>query len=305
MPQVFNSLGVNLTTTKIQVVEKLNEGDKFWVENIDEEHFENLIDFEDKEAKLIDILQTAFNELVLRKSPVAKNVAVALPAELFKVFQTPFEPKLSREDLYLQQKWEFRNLVPYENPDDFILRKILVEQFPSSSYGEVCTLALKRKFLQTLHRFFARNKFKLIAVDHAQLALLPIFKIFFPEEKYLLSIQISDMNFSAMLLQGKKLLVFKSFKISEVGVINSKIKLLLNEFANRGINTDEINTAYFSGDGISDSMLEKINDEFGFHPVKINPFSSAAISDKLQTNKLFSEKYYSFASAFGISLRLA
>ncbi len=305
MPQVFNNLGINLSTTKIQVVETLNEGDKFRVENIDEEHFENLISFDEKEARLVDVLQSAFNEILLRKTPLAKNVAVALPAGLFKVFQTPFDSRLLREELRQQQKWEFEKLVPYENAEDFILREIQVEKFPLLDYGELCTIALKRKFLIALHRFFARNKFKLNIVDHSQLALIPIFKIFYPDEKLILSIQISDLNFSAMLLNRGKPLIFKSFKIEDVSQFGSKINLMMKEISNRGIDAAKIQKAFLSGDGISDSILSKINDEFTFQPVKMNPFNNINFNESLKESKYFSERYFSFASAFGISLRLA
>ncbi len=48
----FNNVGININETKIQVVELNNNGDEFRVENIDEEYFPELLNFDDKEGKI-------------------------------------------------------------------------------------------------------------------------------------------------------------------------------------------------------------------------------------------------------------
>ena len=49
----FNDVGINLSGAKIQVVEVANEGDKFYINRIDEEFFSELLDFNFKEAKIM------------------------------------------------------------------------------------------------------------------------------------------------------------------------------------------------------------------------------------------------------------
>ena len=82
----FNNVGINLSGAKIQVVEVANEGDKFYINRVDEEFFSELLDFNFKEAKIIEILQQAFNEILLRGEFLGKNVTVALPPEIFKTY---------------------------------------------------------------------------------------------------------------------------------------------------------------------------------------------------------------------------
>ena len=109
MSVITNQLGLNITEEKLQLVELNYTGNSCYLENIDEEYFEELISSETKEAKFIYILQNAFNEIILRNPINANKVSVSLPLSFFNTFEIPAEQNLTGSDFDEYLEWEFQN----------------------------------------------------------------------------------------------------------------------------------------------------------------------------------------------------
>ena len=90
MTFLTNQVGVNLTEDKIQLVEIVKKENKLFLENADEEFFEESIFENTKEAKYIHILQNAFNEIVLRNPLISTKISFTLPTNYFYVFYRNF-----------------------------------------------------------------------------------------------------------------------------------------------------------------------------------------------------------------------
>ena len=86
----LNHVGFNITQSKLQLVEVVNESSKYCLENVDEHIFEEKLNFNLAELKLISILQTSLNSLSNRISLKSKNISFSLPLSEFQMFEIPF-----------------------------------------------------------------------------------------------------------------------------------------------------------------------------------------------------------------------
>jgi len=85
MTDLTNQVGINISNTSIQLVEISNKQSKVYLENVDEEFFEESLDLNLKEPKFIHILQNAYNEIILRKPLLTSKVLISLPINFFKI----------------------------------------------------------------------------------------------------------------------------------------------------------------------------------------------------------------------------
>ena len=64
-----NHAGFNISSSRLQMVEVNFKSDQFHLENVDEVYFNEPLDFtHDKETKINSLLQSAYNELLIRKA---------------------------------------------------------------------------------------------------------------------------------------------------------------------------------------------------------------------------------------------
>jgi len=79
-----NHAGFNISSSRLQVVEVNFRNDQFFLHNIDEVYFDDHINFlEDKETKITSLLQSAFNELVIKNPLSSSLVSFTLPLSCF------------------------------------------------------------------------------------------------------------------------------------------------------------------------------------------------------------------------------
>jgi len=63
MALYHNHVGLHISKSKLQLVEVINKNNNFILGNVDEEYFPEFLSFEDRESKIISILQSAFDGL--------------------------------------------------------------------------------------------------------------------------------------------------------------------------------------------------------------------------------------------------
>jgi Tfp pilus assembly PilM family ATPase len=107
-----NHAGFQISNSKLRLVEVCNKGDIFSLENVDEEFFFDFLNFNDKETKLISILQNAFNEITLRNQLTSNIVSFTLPSNLFTILDIPYDDALTKKDLQEHINWELSLLMP-------------------------------------------------------------------------------------------------------------------------------------------------------------------------------------------------
>lgn len=306
MPGFQNHIGLNITSTRLQLVEINYSGEEFTLENIDEEYFSEILDMNAKETKIITLLQSAFNELVVRRPLKSKLVSFTLPHECFLSVRLPFENSVIQNDLLEHFKWELSLLYPKINVDDLIVQYVKIEDFEKTvSSNTALVIATFRKYLKILSSFCAQNGLKLKYIDNAHFASDNIIalKENCPSDEFVLSLYTGNNFLSTTVLFNNRAVYFNILPIKNAGEIVAKIKdELNNKFVK--LSTENLAKVFIAGENLSDSLLDRIRENLNLNPEKVNPFEDISIQPELFANKFFTEKASSFTASAGIAFRL-
>jgi len=143
-------------------------------------------------------------------------------------------------------------------------------------------------------------------VDNAHVAsssLVMLNKDILDDQK-ILNIFISDFHFSIIILLNKKPIYFNVKKVISASELMPKLFNLLNDLANHSIDIKSMKNIFISGDNISKTTIEKLENNFEINVSKINPFEHIKVDPALAQNSALVDKYNTFSSATGIALRL-
>lgn len=301
--------GFNITGNKIQLVEidyketgPPAEQAGFYLENVDEEFFTGFLDLSFTETKIINILQNAFNELILRKPLETNYVSFTFPHNFFKIFQLPVDSRIASADLKDHLKWEVSVLYPDYDPDTFIIRHIENLNDSDQKVKRAVVFAALKKYLKVIHKFCVRNNLILNFIDNAHIAA-DAFLLNKSVDQTVASVLIDEKLFSISVLKNKQLEFFKTFEIDSIaefpGKLNEEIGSL-QYFKNR----EAVTSIYISGNFISENLLTKLHEVTDYDFLLINPFDKLKVSQSLKAGDFINNKSYSFTSAAGIALRL-
>jgi len=308
MDNIYHA-GLSLSNLKLQMVEMAKKSNHFSLENVDEVYFNDPLDLaNDKETKIMSVLQNAYNELLLKKTINSTNVSFTLPANLFYVLQIPYEPRL----LYSDQVEEFRKQISIAYP--FLSSSNLVVRFfttGTNSFLKTETaviVALERKYLVLINAFCKNNNLTLKYIDNVHLASeKALFAIHaYDTAELTMSLYIANEYFSLIFsLKGKPIYykLVPLVKFSEV-VDFLRDEIIKNDLIER-LSSNLIKTAYITGDGVSQTIADKLQNEVGIKFKLFNPFESISPNAKLLSNNNYSSKFNSFSPSAGISYRLA
>ncbi|KAB2842984.1 MAG: hypothetical protein F9K45_06510 [Melioribacteraceae bacterium] len=300
-----NHAGINITGAKLQLVEvDYKESDQsagnsgFYLENVDEEFFTEFLELSFPETKIINILQNAFNEIILRKPLQTNYISFSLPDNFFKIFQLPVDSKITDSDLREHLKWEVSVLYPDCDQDNFIIRHIENSDASGTNIKHAVVFAAFKKYLKIIHKFGVRNNLILKFADNAHVAADT-----FLLNKTAVSILLDEKTFSLSVLKNRNLLFFKTFQNNSVADIPLILKdeLILSPVVKRGIESNQI---YISGNFISEGLIKKLEETTNCKFVPINPFEKLKISATLTTSDFVNKNAHTFTSAAGIALRL-
>jgi len=305
--QPTGQIGLAITNSKLQLVEIAFKDDQFVLENIDEVYFDEVINFEKcKETKITALLQSAFNELIIRKPLNSTSVSFTLPFELFYITQTPYENSLLHQDLITEFKWEFSILFPFANTKDFVIQYFEVEKNNIVNFNSVIAIAISRKYLQIINNFCSDNNLRLKFIDNLHLASDRALSLSnaLAAKGLTLSVYLSNKTLSIIFLLFGKPIYFKVITHKNASDLPAT---LIDEISNNesiSLNKNAINAAFITGEEITKSMAETLSSLLDVEFIYFNPFENISPNPKLFENKNYSEKYNSFSSAAGIAYRI-
>jgi Tfp pilus assembly PilM family ATPase len=303
-----NHAGFNISSSRLQLVEVNFKSDQFYLENVDEAYFNEPLDLvQDKETKINSLLQSAYNELLIRKALKCNFVSFTLPLDLFHIMQVPYENTLLHQDLIEEFKWEYSILYPYIPINDYVIQYIEIDKNKLNEAGSAIVIAIPRKILQIIHKFCANNKLKIRFIDNAHIASdRALFVNNIVNDKGLvLSVYFSDNNLSVIYSFDSKPVYLRIIPLDDAGKIN---QVLLDEINNNKyitINKNFIDNAFIAGEDISVSLVESLSKAIGIDFKLFNPFGKIKAETNLYQNKFYLDKYNSFSPAAGIVLRIA
>lgn len=301
-----NHIGVNLSSSKLQLVEVIYDGESFILENVDEEYFEEFLNFDEKETKIASIMQNSFNELLLRQPIKSKHISFTLPHDFFRVVQVPFDNTLTHSDLIEQFRWELSLLYPGVAPEELVIQHIPVEDCRKTAPDHSIVVATFRKYLRLFKSFAQQNNLRLSYIDNVHIASDRLLSLdeSISDGELILSVYVSGSSVSISFLVNNNPMYFKILHASQPGEIIPMLARELSSIKNPDLDKKFISRAFIAGDNVSDSLLEKASSTFRMPFVRFNPFDKIDTNPKLFDRKFFTERPNSFSSATAIAFRV-
>jgi hypothetical protein len=295
--------GFSITNVKLQITEIVNKQNRYYISNLDEVYYNQEIDFEkDKETKIISLLQTAFEELIIKNSITSNSVSFSFPQELFITASLPIENSLFNTDLIEEFRWQLSILYPFLNWNDYIIRYYEVDEEHVASSNNALVFALNRKYLKIISDFCSKNNLKLKYVDHIHLTSNNILAMSSADNsEKLLSFYISPKTISMLISTEGKPILYEDIPIKSVHEIRNIIESKLNELNKHPVNFSEV---YLFGEIISKSIAETLSETTGINFKLVNPFTQLKADVNLLTNKYYRESNHLFTSSAGIAVRI-
>lgn len=303
MRSFHNHTGINLTRAKMQLVEINFTGDEFVLENVDEDYFGEFLNFDDKETRIVNFLQSTFNEIIMRKPLKSRYVSFTLPHEFFYSVQLPFEHTLMHQDLIDHFHWELSVLYPEVLSDDLAVQYAQIERINNTTL-KALVFAIPKRFLRMLNNFCTQNNLKLKYVDNLHIASDNIiaFDHSIIENDIVLSLYVSPEYYSVNIVQNSRPLYFNMTKLENAGEVFPKLKKELKKKDFEAIGG--ISKSFISGENVPDSFLQRAKEELQLNFERLNPFDKLKINSDLSGKKFLAERAYSFSSAAGIAFRI-
>lgn len=301
-----NHAGIHLSTTKLQIIEISCSKNNYYLENADEEYFDNFLKFTDKETKFITVLQNAFNVLIQRHPLKSNKISFSIPSNVFKVFQIPFEEALRKKDLLRHIKWELKVLYPNISVDDYTFQTVRIKNSTKQSSKQLMIFALSKEILRSLHKFCERNNLEMLYVDNELLTVNNVVTLSHLQKQpdnYLLYL-LRD-NYSVLaLFENSKPAYYSCRKIQSlkniVDILGSDLDKLSVAF---DYNLD-VEKAFVTGANVNDSLLGQINKAAGLNFTVVNSFKRLNVDTELQSLVNDTETNTKFSAAAGVAYRL-
>lgn len=303
MKDFTNRAGLCIDEDKVQLVEVYLKDKRLYLENVDEEFFEDSLSTDMKEAKFIYILQNALNEILLRQPLQSKYISISLPPSFFNVVELPADKNLTKNDLNEYIKWELSKLYPYEKNNEFAFQKVVLNPLNFESYKRVVVYSISKNILKRINKFCSRNNLKLNSVDSSHLASIGMVKDLIKDGNHIAMFVSKNILNVSIFLEGG-LLVEDFINYSSITELLDLLKAKLKELEERKLYNDEIKNLLLFGNSIGKEFKQSLTDNFDFTITEVNPFNSLIISKELQSNK-YVEKFYSkFTTATSLALRI-
>lgn len=300
------STGFYFSNSKLQAMEIGYENTYYSIRNISEVYFNEVLDFTtDKNSKILEQLQAAYNEILLDFPVKASSTAFALPNDFFYVMQVPYENSLKTEDLIREFKWEFSILYPYVDPEGLVIQFI---EIPKNSYMKHQTaiiIAVRQKYLQVLDAFCKKNNIILKHIEAPHIAAERIFTVSKNNlfNKIIVSVFISNKDISIIISDNLRPVYFKIIKNIDFNKIPEIIKEELNTNCIIDIKADNADHCYVLGDSLNLTFLERLNKITGIKFELFNLTGNMEFSLQQEDSK-YLNKVNSFSASAGAAIRL-
>lgn len=300
-----NHAGINLTETKLQVVEINYREDSFFLETVDQiihtESFNPTL----SEEKIISILQNSFDKLNKRKQLITKNISFSLPNNFFKIFEIPYDDSLVKKDLLDHFRWELSILFPEYDSNNFLIQHIEIDKSSLRKEKRAIVIAIDKKHVTAINKFCERNYLQLKFIDNVHLAS----NAFLYVEKQSLENEVCltiyiDQKFSSISgVQGVHPFYFKVLNPQTQNIFE-ELTDSIKKMEDYKLHISDFSKVLLYGQDIAEEFESKLKSFFGLPLKKVNPFERLKVDEKMKNNPFYKIKYNSFTAATGIALRI-
>jgi hypothetical protein len=306
MPLFQNHVGLSITKTKLQLVEITYKENSFFLENVDEQEFEDKFDLSYKATKLISILQKSFDELNSRRPLKSSNISFSLSNDFFKIVELPYDETLTKEDLLNHLEWELSVLFPESCPHGYLIQHIETDKSNLRNDKRAIVIAGCKNYLGVFHKFCIRNNFNLHFIDNSHIASNAFISI--NEEsvknKSYLSIYLNKNSFSLIVLDENLPVFFKTVQIDEDKDLAALIDWEVNLIKKTGFDITAFINAYLFGEILPENFADNLEEVLNIPVKRINPFEKLKYNPSVVENEFYTDKFKNFTAPAGIALRL-
>lgn len=300
-----NHAGINLTDTKLQVVEINYRDDSFYLETVDQifhlEHFSPEL----TEEKMISVLQNSMEKINKRKSIQSKNVSFSLPNNFFRIFEIPYDESLVKKDLIEHFRWELSVLYPECSSEDFFLQHIEINKSALIKERRAIVIAVDRKHVFAINKFCEKNGLQLKFIDNVHLASNAFLYLEKPliDNEISLSIYIDQKFSSVSAMDGVHPFYFKILNPASNNIFVDLTETI-KKMEDFNLSLDDFKRVLLYGQDITEEFEHKLKNFFGLPLKKVNPFERLKADEALQNSPFYKIKYNSFTAAAGIAIRI-
>jgi Tfp pilus assembly PilM family ATPase len=296
-------VGVNLSSSKLELVEVGYKDKIYFLENVDEEYFSEFINFKEKETKIITVLQEALNNILIRKNFNTSNISFSLPSNLFKIFEIPYDSNLHKNDLSNHLLWEFSVLYPSLNKDDYVIRYYQLNE-NIRKQKLVIVFALERRIINILSKFAGRNNLTLRFVDDEHIASGISANINETISGCVLSVLVSPYYFTLLVSINNQPVYFKRRTIKSFASFEKDFTEEYSLFTKTIKLEEKYEKVFLYGNKYPSSVAEIISEKSESEISYSNPFALIKHSENLKGFNTIKENPTPFSSAAGMAFRL-
>ena len=300
-----NHTGINITETKLQLVEISYKDNSFFLENVDQTlHRENIFALH-ADTKLAPILQESFNKLIKKRSLNSQNISFTLPNNFFRIFEVPYEDSLVKKDPHAHFRWELSVLFPESDKDNFLIQHIEVDKSGCRSEKSAIVFAIDKTIVNIINNFCFQNKLQLNYIDNVHLASNAFLYLDSPEanKEVSLSLYIDQRYSSIAALDGTFPFYFKVLDSGPNNIFD-ELARTVESLKRFNLTAGDFHKVLLFGQDLTTEFENRLTAYFGLPLKKINPFEKLKTDNLIVNNPLYKSKYNSFAAAAGIAIRI-
>ncbi|HOJ37929.1 MAG TPA: hypothetical protein PLI27_02325 [Ignavibacteriales bacterium] len=291
---ISNLITLSIDDFKMKYVEFSLRNNKLFIENIDEEFFDDFITLNDKETKIIFNLDSAFKEILLRKKNIHKDISITLPSRYFYIVKLPYDISMSNKKLNSYLKWELPIIYPEIKNQDVIVQNIKME-------GNYClAIGIKRTIINTIKKFVENSNLNLKLIENEHLSFNRFIK-YYPKvdnSNYLI-VYVGNNYFTLSYNTPTNMIDFRMFNYDELSEIIEKT----HNYYNENIKSNDLFVNLFiTGNYVSDTFIKHFEATNTFILRRLNPFDNIPYNPKLINSKLYTSKNYTFATNVALTL---
>lgn len=300
-----NHAGINLTESKLQLVEICYKANSFFLENVEQAvHFESLTP-DLSEDKIISILNESFTKITKKKQLSAKSVSFALPNNFFKIFEIPYDESLVKKDLNEHFRWEISVLYPQCDKDNFYIQHVEVDKSTIRTEKKAIIFAIDKNIITAINKSCIQNFLELKYIDNVHLASNAFLYLDKPKtaNEISLSIYIDSKYSSLSAIDGVFPFYFKVLN-PDVPDIFDELTSAVNKLKEFSLTLGDFKKILLYGQDVTGEFESKLKNFFGLPMHKINPFEKLKVEESVLNNSLYKFNNNSFTAATGIAIRI-
>ena len=300
-----NHAGINITETKLQLVEICFKENSFFLENVDQvihkEPFSNLFTRE----KFMSALQESFDKATKRKPLNSQNISFTLPNNFFKIFEVPYEDSLVKKDLHEHFRWELSILFPDVHAENYLIQHIEVDKSRYRKEKSAIVFGIDKELVNSINKFCLSNNLVLKYIDNVHLASNAFLYMEKPrpESEIALSLYIDQKYSSISAIDGVSPFFFKVLNPNTQNIFD-ELTHAVNSLEEFNIRLKDFMRVLLYGQDVAEEFENKLRNFFGLPLKKINPFEYLKPGNEVAANPFYKLKSNSFSAATGIAIRI-